>query len=347
VSGGTSLSGPWGTLEVTPLVGDGSDRVFRRIRCGASHFILLSSPRSKPAGVDENDSYFLIGRHLYDLGIPVPRILRADRSEGRFLLEDVGDTHFQRLARYGRVNRVQLYRKALAVLLRLHRLAPEGFAPSFCFDAPVYTAEFVLERELHYFSDAFWKGWLGREEFSSSLERDFVNIAESAAAFDPHWVIHRDFQSRNLMVWRGALRVIDFQGMRYGPPAYDLASLMIDPYVGLSSAEEDALVRLYWNGASKFLRCGHDVFVESYKVLKLCRNLQALAAYAFLTRVKGKKHFLAYIEPAWERLHRSLAGPLGGRYPALKATIRSVDREAMVRRVEEMRAVQVLGDKHS
>ncbi|MHC1742108.1 MAG: aminoglycoside phosphotransferase family protein [Syntrophobacteraceae bacterium] len=331
----TFIPGPFNAARVTPLFGDGSDRLFRRIRYGTHHFVFLSSPRRKPGGVDENDSYFLIGHHLFNRGIPVPRIVWADPSKGWFLLEDVGDVHLQRLVLRGRANRVMLYRKVLSVLLHLHRLAPDGFSPSFCFDAPVYNADFVLERELHYFRDAFLIGWLEREDCSSSLERDFENIAESAAPFQQRWVIHRDFQSRNLMVWRGGLRVIDFQGMRYGPPAYDLASLLIDPYVGLDSDEEEALVRIYWNGASRFLGCARAAFMKSYSVLKLCRNLQALAAYAYLTRVKGKHHFLDYIQPAWARLGRTLSGPLGTLYPALKACVRSVGSASLVKRVEQ------------
>ena len=344
---GASVALPSGTAQVTPLFGDGSDRLFRRVRYGKQHFVLLSSPRSKLDGVDENDSYFLIGQHLFGRGVPVPRILWADLAKGCFLLEDVGDVHFQRLVQRGRVNRILLYRKVLAVLLHLHCQAPRGFSPSFCFDAPVYDAEFVLKRELHYFRDAFLMGWLGRVDGLSSLERDFEGIAESAAPSQQRWVIHRDFQSRNLMVWNGALRVIDFQGMRFGPPAYDLASLLIDPYVGLSVAEEEALLRAYWDGASKFLDCTRSAFMKSYSILQLCRNLQALAAYAYLSRVKGKYHFLGYILPAWARLGRTLSGPLGTLFPALKVCVRSVGSAPLVHKIEAIRSAQVFGDKVS
>ena len=60
-------------------------------------------------------------------------------------------------------------------------------------------------------------------------------------------VIHRDFQSRNIMIRGQALRLIDFQGMRFGPPAYDLASVLIDPYVGISPELESKAVALYWS----------------------------------------------------------------------------------------------------
>lgn len=342
-SGTVSLSDE--PIQVTRLFGDGSDRLFSRVRQGMSHYVLLISPRAKMDSVDENDSYFLIGRHLFDRGIPVPRILWADPAKGWFLLEDVGDVHFQRLVQRGRISRITLYRHVLTLLLRMHRSIPEGFAPSFCFDAAVYNPDFVVARELHYFRDAFLRGLLERDAATSGLEHDFEDLAESAGVLEPRWVIHRDFQSRNLMVWRGSLRVIDFQGMRYGPPAYDLASLLIDPYVGLSDAEEEALVGVYWDGASKFLGCSRQAFMKSYAAVKLCRNLQALAAYAFLSLVKGKRQFLTYIPSAWIRLRRALSGQLGAHYPALKACVVSLDLAFLRKRLEDLRPVQVFGDK--
>jgi hypothetical protein len=84
--------------------------------------------------------------------------------------------------------------------------------------------------------------------------------------------------------------------------------------------------------------------MESYVTLKLCRNLQALAAYAFLCGVKGKRHFLSYILPAWVCLNRTLSGPMGRRFPALADCVRPVGLDSLMKRVETMRLLQVSGD---
>ncbi len=343
------LGAPWGPdgdVRVVRLFGDGSDRSFYRLRCGKRHFVLLVSPRKKFDSTDEVDSSFHIGRHLFDRDVPVPRIFWSDVRYGGFLLEDLGDTHFERLVRRGRANRTALYRKALAVLLHLHRFAPEGFSPAFCHDSPVYDPDFVLRRELHYFRDAFLTGFLEWKDFTPGFERDLQNLAEGAGSHERRWVIHRDFQSRNLMVWGGRLRVIDYQGMRYGPPAYDLASLLIDPYVGLDRVEEDTLVGLYWQSARRFLGGSKQAFMRSYAHLRLCRNLQALGAYAFLSKVKGKRRFLGSVLPAWRRLRESFTGPVAGRFPDLAKCIRAVGVDLPARRVEEtLRRMQLFGDK--
>lgn len=315
---GLLLGADEGQLAVHCLVGDGSDRRFYRFQNGSHRAVGLWSPRKTNQSIDENDSYFLIGTHLHRQGLPVPRFLWADLSQGLFLLEDLGDSHLQRVASRARISHDVLYRRVVMILLKLHERAPVGFEARFCFDEPVYDPRFVLDRELEYFRRAFLVSFLKLDVLNDDgLSRDFEHLAEKAGVSAARHVIHRDFQSRNLMVHGGRLGVLDFQGMRYGPPTYDLASLLIDPYVNLSEPLQADLVRLYWQKARGFLGVSPMDFQESYGAVRLCRNLQALAAYAFLGLSKGKTQFLTYIPRAWLRLRRSLhmAGP--DNYPSL------------------------------
>jgi aminoglycoside/choline kinase family phosphotransferase len=61
----------------------------------------------------------------------------------------------------------------------------------------------------------------------------FIEIAERLASL-PRVLVHRDFQSQNIIIRNGHAYLIDFQGMRPGLSKYDLASLLYDPYVELS-----------------------------------------------------------------------------------------------------------------
>ncbi len=61
----------------------------------------------------------------------------------------------------------------------------------------------------------------------------------------PRVLVHRDFQSQNILIHQGAAWLIDFQGMRPGLPQYDVASLLYDPYVTLSGSERDHLLAYY------------------------------------------------------------------------------------------------------
>ncbi len=319
-------------LRVDHLFGDGSNRRFYRVRDSRSSHVILVSPRKNMGGVDENDSYHLIGEHLRKCGIPVPQIYGADPERGLFVLEDLGDAHLQGQANRGGVSLKKLYRHVVMLLLDLHKRAPDGFTPEFCFDAPVYDAGFVYERELEYFRKAFLVEFLGYDVGEEDLRREFESLAEDAGVKDSHSVIHRDFQSRNIMVSGGKLRIIDFQGMRFGPPAYDLASVLLDPYVSLPMSLQEGLARLYWIGARKFLDCSASRFRESYVSTRLSRNLQALGAYGFLGCVKGKTQFFQHIPRALKQLEIWLDGPCRNRCPRLRRIVAVIAAKGPIRR---------------
>jgi N-acetylmuramate 1-kinase len=324
------ISGIVGTTpRIEPLCGDGSDRKFFRIFSGSSSFVGLVSPRTRDT-IDENDSYLSIGRHLHSKGIPVPRIIYANPLQGHFLLEDAGDLHFQRFALGNRANLEKNYRHVIRLLVSMHEKSMDGFLPRFCFDTALYDPAFAYERELEYFRKSFLIGYLGIEIGPDALRSDFEALADEAGARSFRFVFHRDFQSRNIMVHRDGLRLIDFQGMRFGPPAYDLASLLMDPYVMIPSRLQEKLVRLYWSAAGRFLDCSRGEFLRTYYSVRLCRNLQILGAFGFLGIVKGKKHFLDYIPWALRQLRELLHGACSGKYPEL---------EKLVTRISEDRAL--------
>jgi N-acetylmuramate 1-kinase len=315
-----------GPLRAEPLCGDGSDRRFFRIRQGPRRWVLLLSPRKQPEGIiDENDSYYLIGNHLAERGLPVPKMILADPNWGRFLMEDVGDCYLERIANHGRRNIGKFYMHAIRLLIQLHCSAREGFDSKFCFDTAVYDPRFILERELEYFRKSFLSTYLGVEIPFEELGADFRHMAEIAGAPGPPFAMHRDFQSRNLMVCNGLLRLIDFQGMRFGPPSYDLASLLLDPYVRIPPTVQEELSELYWRGAREFLGCSRADFRRSYEATRLCRNLQVLGAYGFLGVEKRKSKFLRHIPAAWTELRRWLHGPCRGLYPALRQLVESIN----------------------
>lgn len=322
------ITAGWGncSVEIHRIPGDGSERKFFRVRRGSFHCVALISPRRRLEGLDENDSYFRIGNHLNAVGLPVPKILWGDPGRGRFLMEDAGDIHLQKLASRRGTTLLPLYRKVLKLLVEMHRRVRAGFDPGFCFDTDLYDAPFIYDRELEYFRKAFLANYLGLDVSAEDLRTDFERLAEAAGSRERSFVFHRDFQSRNLMVHGGGLKLIDFQGMRFGPPHYDLASLLVDPYVRLVPDLQVKLTHLYWTAARGFLGGSASQFLKKYSEVRLCRNLQILGAFGYLGLVGNKRHFLHYIPAAWRSLLHWLDNRCRGRYPQIEKWVTTAVR---------------------
>lgn len=327
--------------SLMPLAGDGSDRRFFRLFSDNGRYVVLVSPRRKDP-VDENDAVWHMGRHLHRVGVPVPPLLHGDPREGVFVFRDLGSLHLFNVAkRIGSRDRLKsLYHRAVILLAHYHLRAWKGFSPLWCHDGSRYDPNFVYERELLYFRRAFLSGFLGLDEIPLEVEDEFRTLAQQAGENRGVVVFHRDFQSRNLMVCKGSLWVIDFQGTRFGPPEYDLAALLLDPYVMLPSSLIEELVPFYWRLARPVLGGSYDRFCERFATLALCRCVQFLAAFAFLGGTQGKPGFLNHIPGGWQRLQELLYGPLGTLYRGLRDYVNRLAADAEVRRL-----IQTAGEK--
>ncbi len=228
------------------LAGDGSDRRYYRL-LGSPTVVLLFHPFPPGGEVNENDSYYLVGRHLRGQGVPVPEIYTYCREEFWMLVEDLGDISLETVVkRQSQESQIRhWYRQALGILVDMQIKGEAGFDSSWCFDTPVVDRNFLWERECGYFVKAFLNTYLGLPVSLADLAPDFDRLLTGALPSGPDYFLHRDFQSRNLFVTSGRLRVIDFQGGRRGPLGYDVASLLIDPYVDLSPAWQAELLDYY------------------------------------------------------------------------------------------------------
>lgn len=296
--------GPHGredALDFQPLAGDGSDRCFIRVSQGPETAILVIGPNQA-----ENRAYAAIGRHLWALDEAGPQFLAADVSAGLFLIEDLGSHHLIDLKQSLDPGRLEAaYGRVVDLLALVHDRGLEDFDPNWCFQTRAYDRDLILNAEAGYFLQAFVFGYLGMEADRAGLEPEFKTLAQKALAAGQEVLMHRDFQSRNIMIKNGRPRIIDFQGARLGPPGYDLASLLYDPYARLDRRLREALYQRY---ISKRRAPGFspEPFARSYPFLAVCRLMQALGAFGFLTKVKKKPGFKSYIPAALSGLHKIL-----------------------------------------
>ena len=308
-------------ISFNNLAGDGSGRIFVRVfenNCPLGVAVF-------PSGAEKRDmaefrSAFQIARHLYEAGVPVPQVIGVDETVGLIIFEDLGDLRLHESIVNNRDKSADFLRKTIKVLAKMQVQGAVNFKQDYCFDTPSYDRNTMLERESGYFVKAFWEQTLF-EDSVVGLKEEFELLADRVMMYYEPLFFHRDFQSRNIMICNGEIRVIDFQAGRLGPPGYDIASLLIDPYMGLSDILQSELFQLYLDEMSNFTIVDVDKIVLSYPYLAVQRNLQIIGAFAYLSGKKGKSFFKPYILPSLIMLQNRLEEKEFNDTPIFKSTV--------------------------
>ncbi|MBW2095088.1 MAG: phosphotransferase [Deltaproteobacteria bacterium] len=289
------------------LRGDGSKRLFWRIPCLGSdeRFIVLSNPPSDSLTRKENVASVRIGMHLKSKGVPVPEIYAFDLDKGWIIMEDLGRMRLQDAVAAGQ-DPIPVYQEIVALLLYLQLKGAEGFDTRWCCQTPYYDHSVMRIYESNYFRDAFLGLSLGLKKDWMELDPAFEHVAARLSLSRHSFFLYRDFQSRNILVDNGRIGFVDWQGGRLGPLGYDLASLLIDPYVALSPETQETIFQVYADLLRKHDSALADELERDYPFLALQRNLQILGAFATLTKVHGKAYFEEYIPSAVQSLTQRL-----------------------------------------
>ena len=252
----------------------GSERVF--FECDQGIAVMYDDGNR-----DENGKYPGHARWLKAKGIPVPEIL-ADVPEKKVMLMSNAGTE--------RKMTLDDYVKVVETLVKFNAL---GTAP----DVPANLLPPFDDETWEWERNLFAKYCLGANfqlEMSETVRKELEGVAEILER-EPKALVHRDFQSTNVLWKNGELSFIDFQGMRLGPAAYDLASLVYDPYVTFTEGERKALVALY----AKLANRPELVKILPYAAVQ--RLAQCLGAYGRLASV-GQPQFGKHVVPALRNL---------------------------------------------
>jgi N-acetylmuramate 1-kinase len=298
-------------LALEKIEKGGSDRDFHRVRAGgAEPFILVTYGRAR----SENARYASIAAFLGRHGVCAPRVLFHDEAAGLLAMQDFGECDLWSFRASAWDVRRPLFESALREAHRLHGIGvaqaeAESLALEPGFDHALY------RWEQKYFFDHCLGG-----VFATQLDPDRV----AAVAAQPVWdaiagelaararvLVHRDFQSQNIMIHAGRAGLIDFQGMRPGLAHYDIASLLFDPrdrHLQLSEAERGALLDFY-AGLGQRPDLGRDgaEFLRTFRLCAVQRMMQALGTYGFLPLKRGKTGFLKFIPPVLVNLRGVVA----------------------------------------
>lgn len=343
-------------VTLTPLAGDGSTRRFYRFRHGGRRWVLSQSSATVAATPREHRWERVVHDFLRARGVDVPHRVAADPEAGFLLMEDLGDTHLCDLvaARERRDDDAieRHYQHAIDYIVRVQTAPappqesePQAAGTSGAAEAaraagaagphPEYDREFIVRHEAGYFFQELACGVYHAETAWDAIKQECGRLAESALAGVDHRVlIHRDYQSRNLMLADSdRMVVIDYQGARPGPPEYDLASLLFDPYTDLSPALRNRLVLFYWDrmheetsesASLDQLQAAEYAWRVRFRANAANRLMQALGAFAKLGCRMERPGFREHIPTGLRLLEEVLA--VEDDTPALLDLVRSLRR---------------------
>ena len=309
----------------SPIAGDGSKRIFWRVgglKSDVSYIAMENAP-TDDFSKRENTAYLNIGRHLRSKGLPLPEIHRFDLGKGWFLMEDFGDVSLQAACERAK-ERVPLYAPVVEILFQQQTRGAEGFDTAWTCQTKTYDRQVMRRYEVDYFKEAFLGTYLGIRKEWPGLEKSFEHLIEEANRAENRFFLHRDFQSRNIMITGKKIGILDWQGGRLGPLAYDLASLLIDPYTRLPVPEEESIYSMYCQLLRRKQPDRLASFEKTFPYLAIQRNLQILGAFSFLSRVRGKTYFEEYIPGALESLRHLLEAVKDGNLSRLRDLVISL-----------------------
>ncbi|MBI2264862.1 MAG: phosphotransferase [Armatimonadetes bacterium] len=318
-----------GPIDIMPLPQDASARRYYRLKgplfksreiIGPTIILMVlaePNPWRKPDEIAtgnrslpcraprEKDLDFVsVLRHFEAIGLPVPRLYCYDIPAGLLYLEDLGDDLLETAVRRLSVRQMRgYYQQALDLMLKIHEdgtsLRNDEFAPfQRAFDETLLFAEFV-----HYIEYGI-EARKGIKVASADLQvmEDQMRAISREIASQPRVLVHRDFQSRNIVVQGERLRILDFQDALMGVRQHDLVCLLRDSYVVLDSEPVDFLIEYYVHKleAREKKKVDRVHFRRVFDLVTLQRKIKDAGRFDYIAIVKGNSKFLRHIPATLE-----------------------------------------------
>jgi hypothetical protein len=284
-------------FELVPIKKGGSDRSFFRVSLpDKTSFIFMHYGDE----VKENAYWASINKFMAGLEVCVPRIIVQDIPKHFILLEDLGDIDLWSQRSLPWDKRRDYYFQAFTQIRRMHAFEFTSIP------ADLQLSESYGPRLYKWEYDYFLENLVGEvckiklsSSDSAKLMKELDALSVQLQKIEP-CLIHRDFQSQNIMIKNDTPVLIDFQGMRKGCLFYDLGSLICDPYVTFDDEARNELIDFYYELMNPSY--SRNDFVHNFWMGSVQRLLQALGAYGFLGLKKNKQVFLGHISNGLENL---------------------------------------------
>jgi hypothetical protein len=312
--------------EEIPLRGSG--RLFTRASVlidGTPQEVILMSYTGNRS---DNLNFLNATDFLAQNKIPVPRIinrsLASSTDRSYLLVEDLGKTTLKDRP----VSSQEAdYLKAIDTVTNLHKIPSDTVDPK-ALEAP-FDQEMYLWEQNDFFRQKVLQGFLSLDAETTEIlmpSSEGKEMAQFLASL-PQQVVHRDFQSENIIFKDGQVYLIDYQGIRKGRAEYDLASLIFDPYRKLPDDLKERLIQESYKKLKAKSILSEELTEKEWREryfypAAIQRLMQAMGAYARLATEEGKVEYLKHLEPA--RMNLITALREGKKFPELLTKLEAI-----------------------
>ena len=294
---------------LTPLAGDASTRHYFRISFPnvLTYTTAVLMLFDRPFHLGEFD-YYQVGELLRKINLPVAAIYEVFESDGAMLIEDLGDMSLQQMVTLLEDERdaiLEIYRRAVDSLVLL-----QARAGAYSHGVRAFERAFDEEKlgwELRFMMKHFASGLLGfkvKGAALATLKKFFTDLCARISEL-PRVLCHRDYHSRNLMVRRDQLFIIDFQDARMGPFVYDLVSLLRDSYVELPAGLRTSLLEYYVDKHPDFGPVDQEMLMSQFNLVALQRHLKHLGTFGYQVGL-GRRQYLRFVPLTLSYLEQNL-----------------------------------------
>ena len=301
--------------QTIPLSPAGSNRQYFRLFQGKQSYIGVIGTSQ-----EENNAFLYMAQHFHEKGLNVPQVYAVSDDQMTYIQQDLGSTLLFDYIAQGRGTGIfseqekLMLRKTIRTLAQFQVKATEHFDFGQCYPQPEFNRRSIMW-DLNYFKYCFLKG-TGVEFQEDKLENDFEALADTLLQVPSDTFLYRDFQSRNVMLYKGEPYFIDFQGGRKGPYYYDVASFLWQAKANYPDELRKELIEEYLKELSCYKHIDRQEFYSTLPHFVLFRTLQVLGAYGFRGYFERKPHFLQSIPYALNNL-RQLLTENNSHYPYL------------------------------
>ena len=294
--------------KLKKISGDASFRVFYRLQKGKNTSIIVQARKEKFKNLI---TYSVVNNILTKNKIYAPKLIQNYYENSIIEITDLGRKSFYDVV-IKKKNKLNNYKDLIKLIIKLQNIK---LKQTYRFGKFKINFETYTLKNLHKESDLFFDWYLKYSSKKSKikkikniLKKELNNIYKKIY-FTNNVFVHRDFHASNIMVYKNNFGLIDSQDAILGNPLYDVASLIDDVRIKLSSHIQEKLLNYYFRN-SKLKKEKYENLKNDFEILSVQRNLKILGIFVRLYKRDGKSNYLKYLPHTWSLIEKRLKNPV-------------------------------------